>query len=968
MCRLRFFLRTVITISSLLFLQNIYAQENLITSEYSYRHYTTDDGLPSYSLESVFQDSKGFIWVGCSGGIAKYDGFTFHRYLEGRFTNISRISENQNEEVNAYGLDLYTLDKEADTVKTTKLPKGYFSYKNNHTKLPSKYVLLNKNYSDEKALFELSDTGFVKILEHPDFEKVDMFSGRIFIDEKQKEIYVPMSDGISVLSFKGTRIAFYSNYFVRNFIQYQGDIWFITENGLYRIHQDKIELVKSLSVGADVNNVNICIDKKGGLLFSDNVAVYRLADNEIETIFSGVNQITDMLIDTEGNLWVTTYEGLFNLFQFQFKNYWLQNKNDVVRGIVVDDNNDIIVGSYDGKLIRFNEMSATEISYPPNELGYFFNPYFTKKNNDLFLVGAGKVLKISGENKCWLNLPVQNYEFVQTLFDGNLVAGGRDGIQFFTPDGKFLKTLTTDTLLQDIHSKICEDKNGNLWCGGGKGVTLIAKNEIKLISNDLLKPALVFEKDNEGNVWLASENRLLRAEKDSVKLIHTYASSIETILFTRDNYLIVGTSSGIYISDTECKQIILYDNQNGFTGKEIMRSSMVQDNNGNVWLPSVTCLVKFNPEELLIKQIPPKLYILSFLTSKNNVHWEKQNTSDIKLKHTDKNIRIKFIGLSYSQAQNVRYQYRMQGFQSEWSQPIAEREITYNNLPPGRYVFEIKCNAGTQETETETVSLPIHIKPAFWQTLFCKIVAFTLLAAIIASLAIRYQRREHEKEIRKANREKEMNELRVQSVRLKSIPHFNSNVLAGIEYFIMTKSKEEANELLTTYSRFTNITLHDIDKAQRSLKDELEYVSMYLELEKMRYGDKLSYDIDIDSNVDQNIMIPNMVLHTFAENAIKHGVRGKIKAGKVTISIKNENSGVRISVEDDGVGRAVSEQKNIAQNRKGQGLNILSRQIELYNQQNSEKIEYKVVDLTDEYGSATGTRFELYVPYNYEYI
>ncbi|HHU26640.1 MAG TPA: hypothetical protein GXZ56_08475, partial [Bacteroidales bacterium] len=147
-----------------------------------------------------------------------------------------------------------------------------------------------------------------------------------------------------------------------------------------------------------------------------------------------------------------------------------------------------------------------------------------------------------------------------------------------------------------------------------------------------------------------------------------------------------------------------------------------------------------------------------------------------------------------------------------------------------------------------------------------------------------------------------------------------------------------------------------------------EYVSMYLELEKMRYGDKLSYDIDVDSDVRQEIMIPNMVLHTYAENAVKHGIRGKNLAGKVTISIKNEGSGVRVSVEDDGVGRAVSEEKNRQQNRSGQGLSILSRQIALYNQQNSEKIEEKVVDLTDEQGNAAGTRFELYVPYHYEYI
>lgn len=960
-------LRLMVVCFWALYMVNASAQTPIISSEYAYRHYTTDDGLPSYSLETIYQDSKGFIWVGCSAGIARYDGFTFQRYMEGKFTNITRISENRNSEVNAYGFNLYTVDEDTDTIKSVKLPKGYFPYKNNHSNLPSKYALLNKNNSDVKVLFELVDSGFVKILEHPDFEKIDMFAGRLFIDESNKKIYVPMNDGISVLSFKGKKEAYFPGYIARNFIRYNGKVWFITSDGLYQFNHEKIELMKKTHIDSEVNNVNLCIDKKGGLLFSDNLAIYRLINNNIEKIFAGVNQITDMLVDAEGNLWIATFQGLYNLFGLQFKNYWLQNRNDVVRGIVVN-NNDVVIGTYNGKLIRFNEHSASETTYPHNEYGYFFGPYFAKQQDNLFLVGAGKVLKLSGKKSSWFNLPMQNYEFVQTLSNGNLVAGGQDGIVFFTPNGKIVETLSSDTLFQQIHSKICEDKNGNLWCGGGKGITVITKEKIKLLSYENLKPALVFENDNEGNVWLASENRLFRAQKDTVNLIYTYATSIESIMFTRDNHLIVGTSSGINISDAECKNVLLYDNLNGFTGKEVMRSAMAQDKNGNVWLPSVTCLVRFNPEELLVKQTPPKLYVLSFSLSKENVRWEKQHSQSTFLKHNEKNIRIKYIGLSYSQAQNVRYQYRLKGFQDSWSQPVAEREITFNNLPPGHYSFELKCNAGTPETQSDVVSLPIYIKPAIWQTWLFKTAIVVLLVALIAALVARYLRRKHQREIRKTKREKEMNELRVQSVRLKSIPHFNSNVLAGIEYFILSKSKEEANELLSVYSRFTNTTLHDIDKAQRTLKDELEYVRMYLGLEKMRYGEKLSYSIWVDDNAKQDTMIPNMVLHTYAENAVKHGIRGKGGAGKIDISIKNEGKGIRVSVEDDGVGRGASARKNAETGRKGLGLSILSRQIELYNQQNQEKINESVVDLTDENGNPAGTRFELYIPYNYKYI
>ena len=124
--------------------------------------------------------------------------------MEGEFSNIVRISENSQHEIIAYGLNLNTIDRNTDTVRSRKFPKGYYVYKNNHGDFPASYFLLNKSYSKTKALFQLTDTGFVKRVEHPDFEKTDLFSGRLFVDEEHDRIYVPMSDGISILSLSGS--------------------------------------------------------------------------------------------------------------------------------------------------------------------------------------------------------------------------------------------------------------------------------------------------------------------------------------------------------------------------------------------------------------------------------------------------------------------------------------------------------------------------------------------------------------------------------------------------------------------------------------------------------------------------------------------------------------------------------------------------------------------------------------------
>lgn len=101
----------------------------------------------------------------------------------------------------------------------------------------------------------------------------------------------------------------------------------------------------------------------------------------------------------------------------------------------------------------------------------------------------------------------------------------------------------------------------------------------------------------------------------------------------------------------------------------------------------------------------------------------------------------------------------------------------------------------------------------------------------------------------------------------------------------------------------------DAEKTSRSLKEELEFVSLYLHLEKLRFGEKLDYCIDVDENVDQTIQLPIMAIHTYAENAIKHGIMSAKGNGRVVIKVCNENKGVKIEVTDDGIGREAANKK-----------------------------------------------------------
>ena len=274
-------------------------------------------------------------------------------------------------------------------------------------------------------------------------------------------------------------------------------------------------------------------------------------------------------------------------------------------------------------------------------------------------------------------------------------------------------------------------------------------------------------------------------------------------------------------------------------------------------------------------------------------------------------------------------------------------------------------NLLSDNQQTAVVDVPCP----WWKRWWIWLIATTLLSFVLWLTARTVGQRQAQAKIARLEREKRQKELQLSAVRLKAIPHFHSNVLSSIEYFVINKSPDEASHYLKLYSDFTNQTLSDIDRASQTVAEQIEYVCMYLELERLRYGERLQYTIDVAPGVDRNAMLPTLLLHTYCQNAVKHGIASKSGTGTVEVSVRNERregvDGILVSVRDDGVGR--SEAARSGGYSTKQGLKILSQQIELCNQSNRNKIVQQVSDLTDGEGRPAGTCFTTWVPEDYQF-
>ncbi len=952
----------------ILYSYSSFAASSFVKKEYSYKLYTVADGMPTSVCYGLYQDSRGFIWIGCENGFSRFDGFTFKNYFSNKLTETIRINEDSHHNVRAFcNTSMHTIDSKTDSIRVTSSPNKDFITSMHSLTLPNNIGIFTSHDSKKKYFVKIEDNKFNYIFSNQNISSDLNRMAYPFIFNGL--LYIPTIKGIIVNDLSGKFIKNYPELNVDCFVNYEDKLCAIGQNGIYRLTAGHFEKIVDCKF-PEKRNLLAITDKEGALVVMDGKNVYKLEKNCLKIILETTGEIRHIMADNENNLWVATEHGLYCMFRLTFTNYYLSNPNEIITCTAFQSPKRMIIGSNQGN-IYINENNQLKRLYGnPNQC--IVSKVKVSDSHYLF-AALNDVIEVKNEIVKSLHFPELNTKYLACMMmskddSGNFYTETQSRLIKFDKNGHILSHFSDADLKQAVRTIPCFDQNGTLWIGGEEGITKIfANGKISVIKNDCLEYCTTMTRDEQKNIWFGSENRLYKIVNNSIVKVKEFESLIRNIFITKSHLMVVAVTNGIYIFSSDLKQQIFYNSQNGYIGKEASMCDIEEDEDGNVYLPATRMLVSFNPQKMLHKQYIPQLNIVSIKSSSDNLHWqEAENCNSLQFNSDQTNLHISYIGISFSQENNVRYQYRLVGLQKEWSQPTAEREVGFNNLRPGHYVFELKANGGTPDTQTKVISVSIYIHPAFWQTWIFRVFLILIIAFLIALFSIKYQRRKQQKEIKKANREKEINELRIQSIRLKSIPHFNSNVLAGIEYLMTSSSKEDANELFSIYTQFTNITLEDIDKAKRTLKKEITYAKLYLELEKMRYGDKLIYIIDVDKDVNDNIMIPNMVLHTYAENAIKHGIRGKNGVGKIVISIKSQDKGVCICVQDDGVGRAEAAKRN--QGRQGHGLTILTRQIELYNQQNEEKIVQTIVDLQDQDGLSIGTRFELCVPYNYQYL
>jgi len=219
-------------------------------------------------------------------------------------------------------------------------------------------------------------------------------------------------------------------------------------------------------------------------------------------------------------------------------------------------------------------------------------------------------------------------------------------------------------------------------------------------------------------------------------------------------------------------------------------------------------------------------------------------------------------------------------------------------------------------------------------------------------------------EIRKENFQKQLSQLEMKALRAQMNPHFIFNSMNSINRMILEDDIPSASRYLTKFSKLVRLILENSRNSTVSLKDELDMLETYIQLEARRFKGNIDYQFSIDPEIDQeNTMVPSMVLQPFIENAIWHGLMHKKEEGLIKIIIKEYGEQLKCTIEDNGVGRekALELKERKLHKRSSLGLKVTEERLKLISNEQVEGL-INFTDLKDAMNHALGTRVDVLIP------
>lgn len=224
---------------------------------------------------------------------------------------------------------------------------------------------------------------------------------------------------------------------------------------------------------------------------------------------------------------------------------------------------------------------------------------------------------------------------------------------------------------------------------------------------------------------------------------------------------------------------------------------------------------------------------------------------------------------------------------------------------------------------------------------------------------------EQERSQMESNFNKKFKEMELRALRAQMNPHFIFNSMNSIKFLIQKKDDERALDYLSRFSRLLRKSLQNASLLEVTLQEELDFCSLYLDIESLRFDDGFVFTFEVDEDVDTTfITIPPLLLQPYLENSLWHGLMHKEGNRKLGLFVKSSTEGLcEVIIDDNGIGREAAEVVKGARDikRKSLGMTLTEERLKLTKERNNKEIVVVIKDKVDPSGRSAGTSVHLII-------
>jgi len=942
-------------------------------------HLSEESGVPDKEFYDILEDDKGYIWLCADKGFFRYDGKIFKSY-----TNVAQR-----------GLSVFNGQQDDFGRIWCNNTSGQFFYIQDE-KLQL-FIDLSEQLKGQLADFVVMDN-YLWVFVEGKIHKIDLetklityssiASNKHGIPFKLKnDVYFRALDSIYRISNNTIKPILQTKVSLRDkngkYIQEGKSRIFKVASSLFLFHKSlstntffqfdiskkSVKQIKGFEAVAKERIYTIFEnDNEIWIATNSGVWVYAFMENHfrLKQRFLKDKNVTKILKDKEANFWLTTLnDGLYVIPNIYIENCFTKAQKRNISSLDVVNDSTLVFGTTNGNVGFYNVKSNKEtiVNLPTKDrvstLIYDSkkNIVFVSKDFNSYLLNYEtlKPTKIKGFLTAKSLTRLENNKLLYTsnrgvnVLENNnfnsqnnyISTGKRTYASHYHKDKKSVYIGYVDHLIrydslwkaiEILHQKkpiytksITETSNGIVWAATFKDGIYGIKNDTIIyhytMANGLTSNKVQKIKADQNKLWIALDN--------SIQLLDVNTTKLRTL--------------------TKGVGVVSYD----ISGIEILENK--------VYFSSNEGLFSINRDKSFKIQNPEVYFNAVEINEKDTVI-----TSMYRLDYNQNSIKIGFNVNGFLYNKKEKYSYRLKGYNNNWiTTDMGINSVKYSSLPPGNFTFQVQPIVENITDFTKIKELHFLIRKPFWETWwFILGASMLILGSVIFYFRKKIKTKEKERitQLEKISLKNELINLNLTALRSQMNPHFIFNALNSIQDLILKQDTEASYDYIVMFAQLVRNTLSYSSQDFISIEKELDFLKVYLQLEKLRFGEVFTYVIDYDGM--ENLEVPSLLVQPFIENALVHGLLHRTGEKQLNICFTFVENSLRCVITDNGIGR-----KKAAEIASRQGnhhvsfaLSAIEKRMQIFKKQYNQNIGYRIEDLYKN-EKATGTKVVLTMPF-----